>query len=184
MRRALFYVGSAVEFDEYRLHLKSVPCPHCRAVGHLNRHGYLRGYAEEGSERVVRGWRIFCSNRGRHRGCGRTHAPLLADFIRRRSVTAARFWAFLKKILSGQSVQGAWESVRSIFTVECGYRLWDAFCRFQPTLRSLLCRIQEPAPSSTRSPWIQTLEHLRAAFSTSSCPIAAWQIRFQKAFCS
>jgi hypothetical protein len=67
---------------------------------------------------------------------------LLTLFIGRRSVTAARFWAFLEKILSGQSVEGAWKSVRSIHTVECGYRLWDAFRRFQPTLRSLLCRIQ------------------------------------------
>ncbi len=60
MRRALSYIGSAVEFDEYRVHLKSVACPHCRAVGHLNRHGFLRGYAEEGAEREHRGWRVFC----------------------------------------------------------------------------------------------------------------------------
>jgi len=76
MRCALSFVGSAVAFDEYRTHLKSVSCPHCRAVDNLNRHGFLRGYAEEGSDRVVRCWRIFCSNRGRRRGCGRTHSKI------------------------------------------------------------------------------------------------------------
>lgn len=184
MRRALSFVGSAVEFDEYRVHLKSVTCPHCRAVGHLNRHGYLRGYAERGNEREVRGWRVFCSNRGRRRGCGRTYSILLAGVLRRRSVSAARFWAFLNGVLKGASVQKSWEAVRSGFSVECGYRLWSAFRRFETTLRTLLCRIEEPPCKRSRYSWSQTLEHLRKIFGAKPCPIAAWQLRFQRAFAS
>ena len=40
-------------------------CPHCQQSGALIGHGVLRGYAECTSEVVVRGRRVFCSNRAR-----------------------------------------------------------------------------------------------------------------------
>ncbi|MDD3953652.1 MAG: hypothetical protein PHY82_07045 [Lentisphaeria bacterium] len=106
----------------------------------------------------------------------------MADFIRKRTVTAARFWSFLAGILKGYDVAEAWEPVRSIFTLECGFRLWRAFERFQPILRSLLSRIQAPPQSLAKSATIHTLEHLRAIFPSDCCPVAAWQLRFQRTF--
>jgi len=182
MRRALHFISSAVEFDEYRLHLKSVTCPHCRAVGHLNRHGYLRGYAERGSEQVVRGWRIFCSDRGRHRGCDRTHSVLLAEFLRRRSVRAAQFWKFLAGLLSGLNMRAAWESVASAACPQYGDRLWKVFVGLQSRLRSLLCRVQPPPSSSGKNPILQTIDHLRRVFAAADCPVSAFQIHFQRRF--
>lgn len=182
MRRALFFVSSAVAFDEYRLYLKSVPCPRCRGVGHLNRHGHLHGYGEEGSERVVRGWRIFCSNRGRRRGCGRTHSVLLATLLPRRSVRAAQFWKFLQSCVSGSSLKAAWETVTSTFSLECGYRLWKVFVKTQPRLRSLLYRIVKPGDSPFKNSLFQTIEHLHSAFSEAECPLRAFQLHFQQGF--
>lgn len=182
MRSTLRYVGSAVEFDEYRLHLKSVPCPHCRAVGNLNRHGYLRGYAEEGDERIVRGWRIFCSNRHRRKGCGRTHSVLLGGFLSRRLVNASRLWEFLDGILLGLKVKAAWEKVSGGFTLECGYRLWKKFRTLQHRLRSLLCRMGNPKPSVLKDPFFQGIEHLKSLFPGSACPVTAFQLHFQRPF--
>ena len=182
MCRAVSYVRSAVEFNQYRLHLKSVPCPHCRAVGNLNRHGYLRGYEEEGSERVVRGWRIFCSNRGHRRGCGRTHSALLANCLRRRTVRASRLWSFFGHLKSGMTSEAAWEKISSPFSLQCGQRLWSSFVRTQSRIRSLLCRVQLPPTSSLKDSFLQTVEHLHTVFCREICPIQAFQIHFQKAF--
>ena len=52
--------------------LKLTPCPHCRTVGTLIRHGVLTGFDDSSSRRTVRARRIFCSNRHRRCGCGRT----------------------------------------------------------------------------------------------------------------
>jgi hypothetical protein len=59
---------------------KQMACPHCRRTGMVVGHGLLMGYAECGSERVVRGPRLLCSQRfrwdlaeqlfGRQLGCG------------------------------------------------------------------------------------------------------------------
>ena len=72
--------------------LKTTPCPHCRAVGTLNRHGTLTGYDDTGPGRAVRGRRAFCSNRGRRPGCGRTVTVWAAGTIRRLSLTARTVW--------------------------------------------------------------------------------------------
>ena len=70
--------------------LKQTPCPHCKAVGTLIRHGFLRGFDDSNPQRkTVRARRIFCSNRHARRGCGRTFSVWLADKIRRLSLTTA-----------------------------------------------------------------------------------------------
>jgi hypothetical protein len=65
------------------LGLKLAPCPHCRQTGALIGHGFLRGYAEQGSEVVVRsrGRRVFCSNREQRPGCGGTFSVLLSTVL-------------------------------------------------------------------------------------------------------
>lgn len=176
------YVSSVVEFEKYRTQLKSVPCPHCHSVGNLNRHGSLRGYGDQGSEKVQRGWRILCSNRYRRKGCGHTYSVLLADFLKRRIVTASRLWKFLEGILSGLSIKTAWEKIAPPFCLEYGYRLWRKFRDLQSEIRSLLCRKSDPKLSSLKNPFLQTLQHLQNVFSSSSCPISAFQIHFQQPF--
>ena len=176
------YASSAVEFDSYRLDLKSVPCPHCHSVGNLIGHGYLRGYGDQGSEKVQRGWRIFCSDRHRRKGCGRTHSVLLAGFLKRRTVTTGRLWKFLEGMLFGLSVKAAWEKMASPFCLECGYRLWKKFGSLQSKLRSLLCRKEDPKFSSLKNPLLQTIEHLKDLFPQSDCPIDEFQSHFQCSF--
>ena len=177
------YVNSAVEFENHKTLLKSVPCPQCRAVSNLICHGYLRGYGECGFKKVVRGWRVFCSNRYLRQGCGRTYSILLAHFLHRRSVTSAQAWDFFKGLLSGMNFKTAWEKVVSSFSLECGYRLWKAFKRGQFIVRSNLCRMSSPQESHCigANPLLQPIEQLRRVFESSCCPVSAYQIRFQAA---
>ncbi len=179
---AVSFLTSAVEFEAYRIQLKSVPCPHCHAVGYLIRHGYLYGYNDGKPEKEVRGWRIFCSNRYRRNGCGHTHSILQSQWIRHRCVKANRLWNLLKAILGGLSVHAAWQKARGRISIKCGYRLWKAFLSSQSAIRTLLCRKNQPKPLSEQKPCLQTIVHLRDTFISSECPISAFQEYFQRGF--
>lgn len=175
------YVTTEAEYDKHKERLKHTACPMCRAVGCLIRHGYLRGYGEAADETIQRGWRVFCSNRGRKQGCGHTYAILLAFHLYRRLVGAGRLWRFLKRILDGSSVKQAWEAVASPFGLETGYKLWSGFIRNQPSIRVALYRLATPANSACR-PLLQTIAHLKAAFPHAACPVSSYQNSFQRAF--
>jgi len=175
------YVTSAVEYDEHKHRLKHSACPHCRAVGSLIRHGYLRGYGASIVGKIQHGWRVFCSNRGRQAGCGRTYAIVLAHHLYRRLVDAQRLWKFLEGILGGASIKQAWESVASPFCMETGYKLWAAFIRNQSAVRIKLHAVVRPVATAL-NPLRQTIEHLKSGFPQDACPVAAFQTAFQDAF--
>jgi hypothetical protein len=176
------YVTSAVEYDKHKSRLKLVPCPHCRVVGCLIRHGYLKGHGDNVNDEVPRGWRIFCSDRNLRKGCGRTYSILLAKFIFRHMVSAPWLWQLLQGLRRGMSVKAAWEKIASPFTLETGYRLRQAFARSQTFIRSMLLRVGAPPKLNAAEPEWQLIDHLRFAFPKSGCPVADFQVRFQAAF--
>lgn len=144
MRPTTMYVTSAAEYDKHKERLKQSPCPKCRAVGCLIRHGYLKGHGDEANDEVRRGWRIFCSDRNLRKGCGRTHSVLLAKFIFRHMVNTQWLWQLLQHIRQGMSVKAAWEKIASPFCLETGYRLRQAFTKSQTFIRSMLLRPRSP----------------------------------------
>jgi len=180
--RPTVYVTSAAGFDKHKNALKVTPCPHCRAVGFLIRNGCLKGHGEGVNDEVQRGWRIFCSNRRRRKGCGKTYAVLLTTFLFRRMVSADNLWHLLRGLRQGLSLKAAWEKVASPFSPDTGYRLRDAFTRSQTFIRSLLLRAGAAPKMTVTDPSWQVIEHLRSTFPTSACPVADFQVRFQAAF--
>ena len=176
------YVSSAEDFEQYRKRLKCLPCPHCRAVGYLIRHGYLRGYGAAGHVKIRRGWRICCSNRRRRKGCGRTYSILLAQFVPRQLVTADTLFRFFQAVRKGLTRKAAWERMRVPWTLQTGYRLWQRLCRSQSRLRSRLCRRTPPPAGHSPNPLFQLIDHLNLAFPTAACPIAAFHLHFQQPF--
>jgi hypothetical protein len=157
--------------------LKLMPCPHCNQVGNLNQHGCLYGFDEKHSRRkTLRGRRVFCSNRQRRRGCGRTFSVWCADKIRRLSLTTACLWRFLQLAAAGclRAACRAADCQRSDRTLE---RLWQRFRLGQAQLRTALSTRCPPPqmPAPTARPAAQVLAHLQAAFPDADCPIAAFQ---------
>lgn len=167
--------------EQYRRRLKLEHCPHCLKVGHLNNHGFLRGYSEVGSEEVVRGYRVFCSNRNCRSGCGRTYSILLSDLLFGFVVRAWTLWLFVQNVSAGASRKAAWEKAAPGFSVESGYRLWRSMSRSLSRLRELLCRKCIPPDSNATLPLVQLLEHMRCAFPFASSPFASFQSYFQTA---
>lgn len=184
MRPTTMYVTSAAEFDKHKERLKLVPCPRCRAVGYLIRHGYLDGHGDQANDEVRRGWRVFCSDRNLRKGCGRTHSVLLAKFIFRHMVGASWLWQLLQHIRQGMSVKAGWEKIAAPFSLETAYRLRQAFARSQTYIRSMLLRAGAPPKLNVAEPEWQLIEHLQAVFAGSVCPVVDFQVRFQAAFFS
>jgi hypothetical protein len=158
--------------------LKQTPCPHCKRVGMLIRHGYLRGYDEGNPRRkTVRARRVFCSNRCARRGCGRTFSVWCADKIRRLSLTTACLWRFLKLAAAG-CFRAAIRAANSHLSDRTMQRIWKRFGLGQSKLRTALSARcpppQLPAEPSLR-PAAQVLAHLQAAFPGADCPIASFQ---------
>jgi hypothetical protein len=186
MTPTLFYLESSTDFDSHWPLLKQVACPHCHQVGFLNRHGYLRGYCEDTSETMIRGWRVFCSDRRPEgsRGCGRTYSLLLAHLLHRRSITTLNAWKFLTAVLLGLTLAAAWFTVVGKSAVECAHHLWNSWKRAQGAIRSRLSAMSFPPKSTQTDPLFQPLEHLQALFPKHPNPMAAFQIYFQKPFFS
>lgn len=159
--------------------LKHTSCPHCKTVGMLIRHGTLTGFDDRNPPRqTIRARRIYCSNRYRRRGCGRTFSVRRADTIRRLSLTTRTLWAFLQRAVAGSIATAihATNCRRSDRTLQ---RIWRRFDRGQSAIRTaLLSRSpppELPAEPNRRPAAAQVLAHLRSAFPHDDCPIAAFQ---------
>jgi hypothetical protein len=158
------FVADQIALDGVLLDAKLMSCPHCRVTGMLIGHGLLRGYAERSSELVVRGRRIFCSNRGRKSGCGRTFSVILSTVLSGFVVRTLTLFTFVQAVLTGLSRRAAWLSeVASAFSLSSGYRVWRRLASAQAALRSWLSR-QVPAPTCTsHEPLAALLAHLGAS---------------------
>jgi hypothetical protein len=158
--------------------LKLTPCPHCKVVGTLIRHGVLTGFDDSNPRRIVRARRIFCSNRHRRKGCGRTISVWITDKIRRLSLTTRTVWTFLKCAVAG-SIAAATRATNSPRSDRTFRRIWHRFQQSQSAIRTALL-IRGPPPegsaaSSRRPAEAEVLTHLRSTFPQADCPIAAFQ---------
>ena len=176
------FAKDEVALDEVLVGIKLMACPHCRGVGALIGHGFLRGYAERGSETQLRGRRFFCSDRGKRSGCGRTFSAKLSTVVCGFVVRTLTLWCFLQAVLSGRTRRAAWLSAAGgAFSLSSGYRLWRRLCGAQSALRTRLCR-EVPAPPSTEpEPLAQLREHLRLVVSADEAePLSAFQNGLQR----
>ena len=129
---------------------------------------------------LVRGQRVFCSDRGQRGGCGKTFSLFFAGVLPRHTFTASLLWALLRALLSGATVKGAAETLPLPFSLESAYGLVRRMRRQLTVVRSWLCREQPPPASSQTDPLLQTLEHLQTLFRSDACALAAYQRHFQQ----
>ena len=90
---------------------------------------------------VLRGQRVFCSDRGQRGGCGRTFSIWLADKLPRHTFTAPSLWQRLRGLLKGKSIQAAFEAAPSLpFALETCYHLLQ---RLREELSAVRCLLSE-----------------------------------------
>ena len=173
---------SKSELNDFRGSIKQCQCPFCRGVGRLIFHGYLRGYSEDSSERVVRGRRIFCNNRKRSKGCGRTFSLLLLKFIRGCIIGSATVSDVIRRFLDGESPAKVAREVLPFFSSGYIYGFRSRLRRRQSFLRGQLLKLCQPNDNKGRDPLLQTLRHLFHAFSGSYDAVSNFQSHFQTSF--
>lgn len=165
------------------------PCPHCRCKGALILHGFLYGYLVPGGKQK-KAHRVFCSNRNRRPGCGRTFAVRMAMVIQKLAISTKQLWSFLNNICAGIPIKHALGMQQPPFdklktphySTASIYRLYQRFKLRQHTIRTKLLELAQPPPvNNSTNPIRQTTEHLRTAFSDQPCPISAFQHHFQTA---
>ena len=121
--------------------LKLTACPHCKTVGTLIRHGSLYGFDDSTPQRkTLRARRVFCSNRYRRRGCGRTISVWLAHKIRRLSLSTRNLWAFLQRAATGTLAE-AIRATGSPLSGRTWQRHWRRFDRGQSAIRTALLAV-------------------------------------------
>jgi hypothetical protein len=171
-------------FRPIHLRLKHSPCPHCKVTGTLILHGYLRGYdLKKTNQRIIRGHRIFCSNRDRRKGCGKSFSIVLAAMLKRFIIQTSQLWSFLKNIAAGMNTFQAFSAVEIPLSQTSIYRLYKRVYFHQPNIRSRLLRYCAP-PRNVRhtNPLIKTIHHIQSAFKGNPDPLAAFQHVFQQPF--
>lgn len=177
-----WFCRSPQESNDLAERLKLTACPHCQALGTLNRHGFLYAFDDSSPRRkTVRARRVFCSNRQARPGCGRTFSIWYADKIRRLGLTTAFLWRFLQLAVA-RSLAAAFRAAPCYLSDRSLQRLWKRFHLAQSKIRTALsvrCPPPELPPRSPTQPphrpAAQVLAHLQAAFPDADCPIAAFQ---------
>ena len=169
------------ELNDLKGSIKQCQCPFCRRVGRLIFHGYLRGYIENSSERVVRGRRIFCNNRKRSKGCGRTFSLLFLRFIRGYIIGSKTVSEVIKRLADGVVPAAVAREVLPFFSSGYIYGFMSRLRRRQSFLRSLLLKLCQPNDNKGTDPLLQTLRHLFHVFP-GDCTVSDFQSHFQVSF--
>lgn len=160
--------------------LKGEACPHCGKHGTLNRHGWLLGSEESGQGKEARrGRRLYCSNRGKRRGCGRTVSVRPANLLRGMRTRSGPLWQYLRRVMSGESVCRAWEGLERVFSLESAYRYRRRLRQGQYRIREILCRERAPPCGAAGGAEVM-LAHLEGVLGRSGDLLSRFQLHFQE----
>ena len=174
------FYKTQTQFEAFYAKLKLTLCPHCKLSGYLILHGYLYGYCEQDNALIVRGRRIFCSNRYNKSGCGGTFCVLPASVLPKLVISAQSLWQFLDNVKNGLSLACAFRTAKCTMAQTSIYRLFKKFSLNQMRIRSFLSRIKDPPVAEhAQTPFVQTILHLNTVFDAAVCPITEFQYRFQ-----
>ena len=176
--------SSPQEVDQLYANLKLTPCPHCQKTEFLIKHGFLRGYdPEHQTDKTVRATRVFCSNRNRATGCGRTFSVWMADKIKSLFLDTESLWKFLTQAVATNNKFEAFRNLDCRLSDSAPYRIWKRFLQAQTAIRTALARLCKPPQLVSDNPEELTLAHLRQAFRGHTLnPIAAFQATLQTFF--
>ena len=174
------FVSCQEALNDCLLKAKLMACPHCKLTGTLVGHGWVKGYAERGQERGIRGRRFYCSNRFLRPGCGRTFSILLDHVLSGFVVSVCTLLRFVVAVVAGTSRKAAWEQAATgAFSVASGYRLWRRLNQAQPHLRTRLCSVSSPPLCDAKGPFAQLLAHLKSVLGATDCLFSGFQSHFQ-----
>ncbi len=180
------YYPSIAAIQQRTLQLHHEQCSHCKQTQQLVSHGFIRK-KRVGALPAAIGKRVFCSNRRRHTGCGRTVQLYLASTLRYLHFAAAALEAFLLALLAGMTIQCAYLKATRTAVPRNAYRWLNKLMAQLSAYRSLLHQPRlsnEPKVTLHRNPrrglLMTSTETLFQQFGLPLC--AGLQLKWQRAF--
>jgi len=172
---------SEEDLEKFCDNIKQFECPFCHVIGRLILHGYLRGYSETSSLKIIRGRRVFCNNRKRSCGCGRTFSLLLLNFIRNFVISTTTVSKVLLNFLDGKSKALIARELLSGFSERYVYGFFSRLKLRQFFIREKLEKRSYPEENNFTNPLLQMISHLTEFFPQNNI-IKAFQHFFQVSF--
>lgn len=161
------------------------PCRHCLQNHHLISHGFIYRKRSATEPKQPVGKRVFCSDRHGHAGCGRTMQLYLDTTIRYLHYTGGCVVAFVLALLTGVTVQQAYEQATGTPEPRQAYRwLHKLFAQLSAYRRVLHQPVFQPVqtanPNPRRSLLASTFTALLPLFGPPLC--AGYQQSLQRSF--
>lgn len=142
------YYSSLSAIEQQTMHLYEVACRHCQKIGQLISHGFIHK-KQVGADPVPIGKRVYCSNRHKHTGCGRTIQLYLDQTVRYLHYTGAAVVAFVLSLIAGAPIQHAYQDATGTATPRNAYRWLNRLCGQLSTYRSLAHQPPLANPTAT-----------------------------------
>lgn len=149
------YYPSLHIIEQQTRQLDNEPCLHCRQTHQLVSHGFIHK-KRVGADPEAIGKRVFCSNRNRHTGCGRTMQLYLDSTVRYLHYAGSQVVAFVLALMAGMTVQQAYCQTTGTADPRHAYRWLNWLCAQLSCYRSLAHRPALPdsdAPATSSPVW-------------------------------
>lgn len=175
------FCKTSSQFNKIHKNLKQIRCPHCKISNNLILHGYLYGYSDVNvNRRVVRGRRIFCSNRNNRDGCGKTISVVFAHLIKKFIITTKNLWNYLNNIYNGKNKFQAFRVLRISYSTSTIYRLYKRFyLRQLIILKTLKTKYSKASKIRLLKSITKTILLFKVIYKNSTDPFSIFQLRFQ-----
>ena len=181
------YYPSLLAIQQQTLQLENERCMHCQQAHQLMSHGFIHR-KRVGAEPHAVGKRVFCSNRNRRTGCGRTTRLYLDSTVRYLHHAGFAVVAFVLSLLAGMTIERAYAQAAGDAAPRNAYRWLNRLCAQLSVYRSLWFRPPPPHPpqavTANRHPrrglLASTFEGLLQRFAQPLC--ASYQRQLQRSF--
>jgi hypothetical protein len=138
--------------DQFTMNLKTTPslqCPHCKRQGQLLSHGFV--YKKSHVSKKAVGKRIFCSNRNRKKGCGKTIRLYIAEQAHKLHYDTKHLLTFIIALVARLSIQKAYKVATGTEDSRNAYRWIAKLWAKLTTYRKFLHRLPETIKNKTFS---------------------------------
>lgn len=144
------YYADLSAIEQQTRQLEHEQCRHCQRT-HLVSHGFVYKKQSKAKPRPV-GKRVFCSNRRRHTGCGRTMRLYLASTVRALHYAGAQLVAFVLALIAGMTVRQAYRQATGCADPRHAWRWLNRFDAQLSLYRSLA---HQPPLHDTDTPTVR-----------------------------
>jgi hypothetical protein len=181
------YYPDLPAIEQQTRQLTNQPCRHCKQTQQLVSHGFIYKKRSKADPEAV-GKRVFCSNRNRRTGCGRTMQLYMSSIVRYLHYAGHCVVLFMLARLDGLSIQHAYQHATGATNPRNAYRwvekLWRQLSVYRCLFHQPLSPDCHPIAVGHSSPrWTLLGATFRLLSLKLNEPIcAAYQLKWQQPF--